>query len=262
MDDKELVREKIENDILLLLPIVKKEYNVPDDIVLNIKNDIDNLVRYSTNTISFFVRDEALYLPIYSFELFNELRKKEEFGTTKDTGVKVENYLDTNTSYYDYINHVIGDGLGVLEYCEESLLHEVMHMCGAKGGYPLQEGITELKTRELAQKYNIKIAAVGYNKEVEIAKRIQEIVGKDVMDKIAFMGLKVGCRYVEDNYSKELAFTIYNIAYKMDELSSNYNKVVRETNDPYEKAKAYEEIDYSEVHNMIDNYIDSRVNIK
>jgi len=50
-----------------------------------------------------------------------------------------------------------------------------------------KEGINELKTRELAQKYNIKIAAYGYSKEVEMAKKMQKIIGKETMDELTFI---------------------------------------------------------------------------
>lgn len=245
---------EIKKDILNYIPIIYKEYDVDLRLIKYLVDNIDNRITFSLDTISFFVRDDVLNLPEISYRLFNKFKEEPEYDTEVDTGVKAENYLDTNTTYYEYINHVIRDGLEPVDYFKENLLHEVMHMCGGGGGNPLQEGINELKTRELAQKHNLKIAAVGYQKEVEIAKQLQDIIGKDIMDKIEFMSPIYSAMYIEDHVGKEEA-NLYNNIYKgMKRASNKYSSVLGIIRDPYEKAKIYEEVNYDSVKEIIRAY--------
>lgn len=102
-------------------------------------------------TISFSVYDFKLFLPLCAYDVFEVIKKHKNYGTKK-VSYDYTKYLETNSTYEDYINHVIDNGLTVREYFLESLLHEAMHICGSGGGRPLEEEINELKTRELAQK--------------------------------------------------------------------------------------------------------------
>lgn len=137
-------------------------------------------------TISFICHEGKLYLPVRAYRFFDKVRNLKEYNSEPGLRIKEENYLKTKATYKDYIEHVIKGGLTTRDYFLESLLHEAFHLCGSCGGYPLFEGINELKTRELAYKQKIVIAATGYQKEVEIALKLQEIFGKNGMDVIAF----------------------------------------------------------------------------
>ncbi len=129
-----------------------------------------------------------------------------------------------------------------------------MHICGSQGGTPLEEGINELKTRELAQKNNIKIAAYGYSKEVEIAKRLQQIIGKEVMDELTFVSIPEKKIFLTDKLGDREAELYELISSKMIEKSVSYFDKLSQVNDPFEKAKLYESVDYGEVYQIIDNY--------
>lgn len=249
---------EIKKDILNYIPIIYKEYGVDSRLIKDIVNHIDDRVRFSNQTISFFVRDGVLHLPELSYNMLNELKQHPRYNTTINTGVKCDNYLDTKTSYTDYINHIINDGLEPIDYFKESLLHEVMHMCGGGGGNPLQEGINELKTRELAKKHNLKIAAVGYQKEVEIVKELQSIVGKEVMDNIEFMNPMYSALYIEEHVGKEEA-DLYNAIYKeMKIIGKEYNTANRMVKNPYDKAAIYDKVDYSNVNKIINTYKENK----
>ena len=218
-------------------------------------SDNDMMVDYNTsNTVSFNVKNGVLLLPKVTYQIFPLLKQNENYGTKGNSGRNPIEYLDTNTTYIDYIKHVIEGGLSEYEYFEESLLHEAMHICGSFGGTPLEEGINELKTRELAQKHNIKIAAYGYSKEVEIAKRLQEIIGKEIMDELTFIPKHKRKEYLTNKVGIEIANLYELLSDKMIEKSANYYNSVLEVNDPFEKARLYEEIDYSEVHQILDDY--------
>ncbi len=154
------------NSDLAKLRIKLKEYI---EIILdNYKNYIDNsIVNYlhsnndivklnAQDTVSFICRDGILYLTKKAYNIFPILKNDKHYGSNLNNKVLEENYLDTNTTYFDYINHVIEAGLNEYDYFEESLLHEAMHLYGSGGSSPLKEGINELKTRELAKKTTLK----------------------------------------------------------------------------------------------------------
>lgn len=245
---------EIKKDILNYVPIIYKEYGVDSRLIKDIVNNIDSKVKFSNETISFIVRDGILYLPELSYKMFEEIKRHHDYNTTLDTGVKRDNYLDINTTYTDYINHIITDGLEPIDYFKESILHETMHLCGGGGGNPLQEGINELKTRELAKKYNLKIAAVGYQKEVKIAKELQTIIGKEVMDKIEFMNPVYSAMYIEDHVGKEEA-NLYNTIFKeMKNKGKEYNTANGIVKSPYEKAAIYDKVNYDNIKEIIKTY--------
>lgn len=246
-------RKKIIKLLLNYLKIIVSEYKDCSNISEELFNE--DIVRFnSSDTISFFVKDGVLYLPKQIYNLMGILIKDPLYGSCYGDRRNVEDYLDTNTTYHDYINHFIKAGLTPYEYFEESLLHEAMHMCGSGGGNPLEEGINELKTRELAQKNNIKIAAYGYPKEVEIAKRLQEILGKDIMDQLTFIKTEDRKNFLIENVGAEKA-NLYERIYKdMIRLSNEYNESIHHISSPYDKALAYDKIDYSTILEYIEEY--------
>ena len=150
-------------------------------------------------------KNGILLLPKVAYQIFQLLKNYENYGTKLNSHRNIADYLDTNTTYRGYITHLIESGMSVYDYFEESLLHETMHICGSRGGYPLEEGINELKTRELTQKYNIKIAAYGYSKEVEMAKKMQKIIGKETMDELTFISRYERIVFLRDKLGDEVA---------------------------------------------------------
>lgn len=257
-------RDKMEQDFFkikeLLLEYIKLILNNYSNCnrkkILNIINYDSEIIKFnSSNAISFVVRDGVLLLPKAAYQIFPLLKQYKNYGAKPNSGRNIEDYLDTNTTYMEYINHVIEAGLSVYDYFEESLLHEAMHICGSQGGTPLEEGINELKTRELAQKNNIKIAAYGYSKEVEIAKKLQQVIGKGIMDELTFIPSYKRKEFLVDRLGKDIGELYRLISDKMIEKSKSYYDNLFQVNNPFEKARLYEDIDYTEVHQIIDNYI-------
>ena len=120
----------------------------------------------------------------------------------------------------------------------------------------IHEGINELKTRELAQKYGIKIAAYGYPKETEVAKTLQEVIGKDVMDKLAFIKINKRREFLIEKVGIEKADLYKRVFKDMILLSDEFLKKMENISDPYAKAGEYKKISYAEVLEYIDEYIE------
>lgn len=203
-------------------------------------------------------KNGILLLPKVAYQIFQLLKNYENYGTKLNSHRNIADYLDTNTTYRGYITHLIESGMSVYDYFEESLLHETMHICGSRGGYPLEEGINELKTRELTQKYNIKIAAYGYSKEVEMAKKMQKIIGKETMDKLTFISRYERIVFLRDKLGDEVAELYLQISDEMTKKSEDYYKKISQVSDPFEKAELYDNIDYTELYQIVDDYMDNK----
>lgn len=253
IEDKNNIVKLLLNHIRIIISEYKDSIE-PETVNYLLNN---NLVEFSSaNTISFFVRDGVLYLPKRIYDLMPIFKGHELYGISPNDGRKPEEYLDTDTTYYDYIDHFIKAGITPYKYFEESLLHEAMHLCGSLGGNPLDEGINELKTRELAQKYGIKIAAYGYPKETEVAKTLQEVIGKDVMDKLAFIKINKRREFLIEKVGIEKADLYKRVFKDMILLSDEFLKKMENISDPYAKAGEYKKISYAEVLEYIDEYIE------
>lgn len=250
-------KNNIIKQLLNYLRVIISEYkdNIKPETVDYLLNN--NLVEFnSANSISFFVVNGILYLPKRIYDIIPILKGHELYGVSPKDGRKVEDYLDTNTTYYDYIEHLIKMGVTPYKYFEESLLHEAMHLCGSVGGNPLEEGITELKTRELAQKNNIKIAAYGYPKEVEVAIALQEVIGKDVMDQLTFVKTHDRRDFLVEKVGIEKADLYKKVFKDMILLSNGYNMKIETISDPYIKAEEYKKLSYVKVLEYIDEYVE------
>lgn len=245
---------KIKELLLQYIGIISKEFKSSNaEQVLANLDDAQEIVAFNdTDSISFFVRNGKLLLPKKAYSIFPYFKKYEIYGKERNNHRCIEEYLDTNTTYLEYIEHVITGALSVYDYFEESLLHEAMHICGSGGGTPLEEGINELKTRELAQKYNIKIAAYGYSKEVEVSKKLQQILGKEIMDELTFIPSTKRYAFISDKVGNNKAKLYKVVSDKMIEKSKEYFENISRLDDPFEKARLYEKIDYSEMYQIID----------
>lgn len=257
--NRELIVEDIRKKILCYLQVIQDEYPVSMERIMKIKTDLNSKIHFSHGTITFFVRDNELYLPEDAFAVIDEFSKLEEYGSTNNTGVRVEDYLKTDATYMDYVKHVITDGLDVLSFYEESLLHEVMHMCGGSGGALLDEGFNELKTRELAQKYGIKIAAVGYQKEVEVAKRFEDILGTDVCSKLTFLPLEERNDYLYSIGGSDLVGFYNQVRNTMEKEGKEYSRNVSEVRNPFVKVKLYDKVSYKNTWDVIERYMNPKL---
>lgn len=255
---------RIEKLLLQYIDLIGKEYpNVNTSAILERINDGHKIVEFNdSSSISFIVRNGTLLLPKYAYTIFPMFEKYENYGINPNHHKNIEDYLDTDTTYYDYIEHVIKSGMTTFDYFQESLLHETMHICGSFGGSPLEEGINELKTRELAQKYNINIAAYGYSKEVEIAKKLQGIIGKEIMDELTFISRGRRRDFLLEKRGRDIADLYDLISNDMWEKSKGYNEKLSQISNPYEKAQLYETIDYGESHKKLDEFLKEKGNDK
>lgn len=244
------------------IQIILAEYNniIPNEkkeFLTNI-DDYTNLIKTDeTGTISLFVRNNKIYLPISAYQAIEEMKKNPQFGSNKNHLPYTEDtMLLNNNTFFDYIQHVVLKGLSAREYFEEILLHETMHLCGSGGASALREGFTELKTRQLAKKYHLNTSCCGYPKEVEIVYQLEQILGKEVTDKIAFANNDLEIyRLIQQEVGQEEA----DLYQEIDKIvTKNFMPYMAEKypgiNGPQKKTETYNKIDYSEAKQLLNQY--------
>lgn len=190
--------------------------------------------------------------------MFNEmLKSRPEYGSDKSHRCYEDGEILNTTDYFGYIKHVVLVGMSIEEFFRDSILHETMHFCGAGGTSALKEGFTELKTRELAQKYGLKASRCGYFKDVEIAMRLQNIIGNDVANIITFARDDWEIYSIlEKRCGSEIAKLYFDISHLMDEEhQKKYNhSEFGGLDGPMKKAQAYAQIDYSRVYELLKKF--------
>lgn len=251
-EDKKVVEKVIKDYITIII----EEYGefISEQHQKYLINNEEFALFNEPGTISFIVKDKTLYLPSSAYPVLEKLSTVETCQNAKI--ISEEDYLNTNYTYEDYINNVISSKFSPLEYFLDSLLHEVMHICGSGGGFPLYEGINELKTRELAQKRHIHISAMAYPKEVEIALKLQKIIGKETMDHLTFLNkdFKKAYAFIKKEKNQEIADLYQKVDDMMIKENQNYQRALSTISNPYEKAQIYSKIEYKKALELIENF--------
>lgn len=262
-EQKKQIKKELTLQLEKYINIFKLEFKekIPNDILEFFTGitDYEELIKIeNTGTITCYVKNRKIYFPILADKILNIIKVIPGFGNNPNHKAYQEDTLViNNNTFLDYMKHAFISGTNAKEFFLEMLLHEVMHLCGLAGGSAFEEGLTELKTRELAKKYNLKTSSCGYPKEVAIAYRLQRIFGKDLMDTIAFymppskrrdiILKRLGPEEVElfDKIGNLMEQEFYTKYYK-----HKFNGLTG----PIKKAKKYDEIDYTKVHRLIDEY--------
>lgn len=218
----------------------------------------DNIFITDTGTITIIVKDKKLYLPTEAFNVINELKKNPNYGTNKEhKAYTKENILTNDNTFIDYINHAIIKGIDPLEYYLENLLHESLHISGISGVGVMSEAFTELKTRELASKYDLKTSGCGYPKEVKIALELENILGEKIVNKIMFIpNIGDQLKYIEETLGSETKEFYKQVYLEMTKEFNKYNAFSYK--DIYEKTKAYEKLDYTKVNELTKNFKENK----
>ncbi len=257
------IKNNLAHQLKFYIYIIKEEYKdfIPKEKMeyLNSINNFNSIILIEkTRTISMFVRDNKIYFPKSAFNILNKMKLIPGFGINKKhKPYNNENLLANDNTFRDYIKHVFIAGLNVENFYLETLLHETMHFCGISGASAIAEGITELKTRELAQKYNLETSGCGYPKEIKIALELQEIFGTNIINSIAFAKNNYDITTILKNnigqHAVDLYMTINSLMEK--EFHLNYYKYKYPgITGPIKKARKYSKLDYSEIYFILDNY--------
>ena len=256
----EQTKQVLAHDMKRYVEIILQEYGdaISEDrqeFLRKITDFVSKIKVKNTGTISMFATKEEIVMPEGAYKVFKYMKMLPVYGINKRHQSYKEGEIINSNTYYDYIKHAIISGMSVEEFFRDSLLHETMHFCGSGGGDALREGFTELKTRELAQKYGLRASRCGYPKEVEIASRLQEIIGGNVANQLTFaQNNREIYRILQDNCGVSIAELYFEISDLMNrELYAKYNhSKFGGIFGPIKKASAYSKIDYSKIQERLE----------
>ncbi len=258
MSDQSILAAKLKEYV----EIIKEEYKsyipVETMIYLDSIQDFNSVINIEElGTISMFVRDGKMYFPKEAYKILSYMRTIPGFGSNKNHQTHTsKTIIENDNTFEDYIKHVFKKGLTPVEFFLETILHEAMHLCGFSGADAFSEGLTELKTRELALKYGLVTSACGYPKEVKIANIFQKIFGEDLTNKIAVTSNHFEIyKLLEKTHGLEAVSLYKEIVKEMaKKFEPYYNKSYSGLTGPIKKAKEYSKIDYSELEKILTEY--------
>lgn len=250
-------------EIKKYVSIIKEEYPeficLPEDYNLNEKVHIED-----TGTISLFVRKGEFYFPKDSFKVLSALKMIPGFGSFKNhKSYTPDTMILNDNTYMTYLKHVFLKGVTPEEYFMECLLHETFHFCGSGGGTAIREGINELKTRQLAQKYNLETSCCGYPKEIKIAYELEKLFGCDVINIIAFSKNQAVLKEQLNSISPQMCDFYFKLEETMErEFYYKYMKYdFPGLLGPIKKTQKYNSIDYANAYKLIDDYKNSQTQL-
>ena len=235
------------------IPITRK---IELDRIDNYEDEIE-IENTGTITLYYYGSDKKIHLPELAYSVIDEFKKNELYGIEPNhSPSNGKDLIDNDNTFEDYIEHAIKAGISPRKYFEESLLHESMHFCGSSGSDPISEGLTELRTRELAKKYGLLTSGCGYPKEVKLVRKIEEVFGRDVCYKILFeKGRRNKKEIIREELGEKEANLFDDIYFCANRTFRDYiNKPYNGLDGPMKKAQTYSNIDYSEAYSLIENY--------
>lgn len=250
------IKNNLVSEIEKLVKIIKNEY--PDLVDLPDNYDLNKLVHIeNTGTISLYVSNGNFYFPLDAFKVLGTLKKIPGFGMIKNHKTcSKDNMIINDNTFMTYIKHVFLKGLTPEEYFKEILLHETLHFCGSGGGTAIREGINELKTRQLAQKYGLLTSSCGYPKETKIAFELEKIFGENIINRISFSENSAEIEEILNSVSLD-AYSFFSDLERVMEREF-YTKYMKHKfpglMGPFKKTKKYNSIDYTKAYRLIEEY--------
>lgn len=250
------IKNNLISEVQKLVKIIKKEY--PNLVDVPVNYDLQELVHIEqTGTISLFVRNHNFYFPLDAFKVLGAFKRIPGFGMVKNHKTcNQDNMIINDNTYITYIKHAFLKGLTPEEYFKEILLHETLHFCGSGGRTAIREGINELKTRQLAKKYDLLTSSCGYPKETKIAYELENLFGEDIINKISFSKSRWEIKEILDSVSPIASSFFFTLETVMEE--EFYDKYMKYEfpglTGPFKKTQKYNSIDYTKAYLLIDEY--------
>lgn len=266
----EHTQQKLAKQLEKYILIIRKEFQglIPtaiEDRLNSIKDYTKSIEIKDSQTISLFLSlpDYKIVLPTLAYYILEKFKELPNYGINPDhVPYQNNDLLENNNTFKDYINHAIISGLTPEKYYEENLLHEAMHFFGFDGVDAISEGITELRTRQLAQKYNLLTTGCAYPKEVKLARKLDDIFGEEICTKINLTSIPSKKEEIILTELGQEELKLYRDVRKLSNqefipyITTNYNG----PNAPLKKEEKYQKIDYSKVYERIAIYEKRKMN--
>lgn len=228
--------------------------------LINITDYNSILKIYDYGEVSAYANVQNIMMPLCADKILDTISKIPGYGINKNHKTyNDDNIIINNNTFFTYVKHIFISGSNAEDYYSDLLLHETMHFCGSGGGSIIKEGINELLTRMLAQKYTLRTNSCGYPKEVALCYKLMELFGEEKIIQLAFINdFSKEIEYLKENLDENAAklyIQVTEIAAK--EFYKKYYSHMSEFNGItgiIKKIIMYRQIDYSKVYELLDNY--------
>lgn len=216
------------------------------------KQKTGNIIKFKEDITGAYCDGRNIVLGAKSGEIINNLASNSKYygKSPHEQLVKDDKFVDCKKDYLDYLKWFILTGKKPEDFYFDVLPHEAMHLIGVNGG-ALGEGVTERRTREICHKNNIRCVPVFHTKECGIIGLMEKIVGKEVTTRMGFSSgpyrYKELDREIDKNLGKDSflkIFTEFELPYRKVYLNTEYKDFI-------ERFKAYRELDFSKVEELL-----------
>ena len=207
---------------------------------LNARGDIDGITVYSglqtgldTILTSSNVGLKGQVLEdgkIHATKVFNK-----DIIPTKLSG---EKNVSSNRDQLDYFAELLISGKIDLDFILDVFPHEAMHIF-IPGQGVFVEGATERLSREVSDKYGLRMSPTSHSKETAIISRLESIVGRDAILSIALTNNQKELRKIEKNATDTLRFEKLKEAIDNKMGSGTFDKLKDELDKEYREFLKY-----------------------
>lgn len=265
------VRKDLAKQVETYIKLIKQEYGqyIPEEVLIRLENitNYEEIIKiYDYGSINAYADYNSINMPLCADKILTIASKVPGYGISKNSRpYNDNNIVINNNTFLTYIKHVFISGTNAEGYYSDLLLHETMHFCGSGGAGVIQEGINELLTRMLAQKYGLRTNSCGYPKEVKLAYDLMQAFGEEIVIQMAFIRDPIEqIKFLEKKLGSEAAEFYDSIFYEADIefMSKYYSKIDKFSGITgiAKKVLFYNKLDYSRVHEQIKQYILSKTN--
>jgi len=268
--DMTKVHEKLTENIEKYINIIVQEYGnyMPTNVLERLKNisDYSQILQiHDYGEVSAYANKNNILMPLCADKILESASKLPGYGINKNHKTYDDKTIVLNdNTFFTYIKHIFISGTNAEGYYDDLLLHETMHFCGSGGATVLKEGINELLTRMLAQKYDLRTNSCGYPKEVKLSYRLMEIFGEETIKQLAFINNKeYEFNFIKEKLGSDAATLYFQVSILAQE--EFYNKYYSHMNEfkgisgIAKKIFMYNQINYGKVNKLIDNYLENQV---
>lgn len=249
----------IDSEIKRLIPIFRNEfmeYLLPKKYMFFRYSENFNDILDFGSGIGSWNEDNKIYYAIQNSEIFKKIAKDKEYGLKKgkelikEELIKNEEYIINDLDFLDYLEYVKDFGLKEIDYALDILPHNIMHLIGSSNGV-LGEGITELRTREVCLKHEIRYAPVTHSKEAKLINLLENFFTKRELNEACFYkDFSPILKKCDEIFGKEFK-PIY------EDICGQYNLYISSTvRDMTEHYKRYRDLDFSKIYDLINNKIE------
>lgn len=241
-----VIKEEMRKIISIYLDELVDYVNIKKRRYLKDEINLSSIIKFG-NGIGAWCEENNIYFAIPNGEIFKKMSKDAKYGTNENAKLlDEEDFINNDKDYIDYMDYACVKGLKEIDFCLDLLPHTVMHLVGSSEGI-FGEGITELRTRQICQKYGIRCAPVWHSKETKLITMIEKHVGEMMLNEASFLH--------EFSILLEKCVEIFGSEFKeaYDDLYIEYrNFQINHPSNPLDHYREYRNLNFDRLYKIIE----------